>query len=79
MSQQGIYETSITLGEGNNPMRPVLQRLCKEHPELIQYDPPQGMSIFVEFYRLTDAGVAALATAISKGIPERVADLKGVG
>ena len=69
MSMHGIYETTITLGEGNNPLHPVLQQLCKERPDLIKYDPPEGMSIFVELYRLTEEGVAAIAQAISSGLP----------
>lgn len=66
MSQQGILETSITLGEGDNALRPVLQRLCRDLPELVRFTPSQGMSIYVEHYTLADAGVVAFAQALDR-------------
>lgn len=64
MSQQGIYETTIVLGEGDNALREVLRGLCHTRPDLVRYTPPQGMSLFVEQYTLSKEGIGEFAQAL---------------
>jgi hypothetical protein len=64
MSQQGIQTTTITLADGPNELREVLQMLAKKHPDIIKRLPSMT-TMWEECYELTKAGEQEFAVWLS--------------